>query len=150
LGYPTKNSLKSWHREYEQRHDLAAGYARHPGFLQAMVRDRVVADDWLVAVDSNRYSVPFALIGKTVQVVREGGAWVIRHRGAGCGRTRCAGRTRAVERASRARTGCASAQRAAALLGAARIGDDGLPSCHSSNLRDTIVPCRTLHPSAAR
>ena len=82
LGYPTKNSLKSWHREYEQRHDLAAGYARHPGSLQAMVRDRVVADDWFVAVDSNRYSVPFALIGKTVQVVREGGAWVIRHRGA--------------------------------------------------------------------
>jgi len=26
--------------------------------------------------------VPFALIGKTVQVVRQGGSWVIRHRGA--------------------------------------------------------------------
>jgi hypothetical protein len=24
--------------------------------------------------------VPFALIGKTVQVVRQGGSWVIRHR----------------------------------------------------------------------
>jgi putative transposase len=22
LGYPTKNALKSWHREYEQGHDL--------------------------------------------------------------------------------------------------------------------------------
>jgi len=22
LGYPTKNSLKSWHREYEQCHDV--------------------------------------------------------------------------------------------------------------------------------
>ena len=56
--------------------------ASHASFLQAMVRDRVVADDWLVSIDGNRYSVPFVLIGKTVQVVREGGSWVIRHRGA--------------------------------------------------------------------
>ena len=35
----------------------------------------------LVAIDGNRYSVPFGLIGKTVQVVREGGSWLIRHRG---------------------------------------------------------------------
>jgi transposase len=69
--------------------DRFAGEARalvptagQPSFLQAMVRDRVVADDWLVAIDGNRYSVPFMLIGKTVQVVREGGSWVIRHRGA--------------------------------------------------------------------
>ena len=55
--------------------------AGHASFLQAMVRDRVVADDWLVSIDGNRYSVPFGLIGKTVQVVREGGSWVIRHRG---------------------------------------------------------------------
>ena len=27
LGYPTKNSLKGWFREYEQRLDLPAGYA---------------------------------------------------------------------------------------------------------------------------
>ncbi|WP_318770919.1 Mu transposase domain-containing protein [Tepidimonas sp.] len=56
--------------------------AGHPSFLQAMVRDRVVAADWLVSIDGNRYSVPFALIGKMVQVVRQGGSWVIRHRGA--------------------------------------------------------------------
>ena len=56
--------------------------AGHASFLQAMVRDRVVADDWLVSIDGNRYSVPFVLIGKTVQVVRVGGSWVIRHRGA--------------------------------------------------------------------
>jgi len=55
--------------------------ASQASFLQATVRDRVVADDWLVSIDSNRYSVPFGLIGKTVQVVREGGNWVIRHRG---------------------------------------------------------------------
>jgi transposase len=56
--------------------------AGHPSFLQAMIRERVVAEDWLVAIDGNRYSVPFALIGKVVQVVRQGGTWVIRHRGA--------------------------------------------------------------------
>lgn len=56
--------------------------AGQPSFLGAMVRDRVVADDWLVSIDGNRYSVPFGLIGKTVQVVRQGGNWVIRHRGA--------------------------------------------------------------------
>jgi len=55
--------------------------AGHASFLQAMVRERVVADDWLISIDANRYSVPFVLIGKTVQVVREGGQWVIRHRG---------------------------------------------------------------------
>lgn len=47
-----------------------------------MVRARVVAEDWLVAIDGNRYPVPFTLIGRTVQVVGEGGSWVIRHRGA--------------------------------------------------------------------
>ena len=52
-----------------------------PSFLQAMVRDRVVAEDWLISVEGNRYSVPFALIGKTVQVLRQGASWVIRHRG---------------------------------------------------------------------
>jgi transposase len=56
--------------------------AGQPSFLEAMVRERVVADDWLVAIDGNRYSVPFGLIGKTVQVVRQGGSWVIRHRAA--------------------------------------------------------------------
>lgn len=28
LGYPTKNALKSWCREFEERHDLPKGYAR--------------------------------------------------------------------------------------------------------------------------
>ena len=42
LGYPTKNSLKSWHQEYVQRHDLAAGYERAPKYSQAQppTRDR--------------------------------------------------------------------------------------------------------------
>ena len=28
LGYPTKNSLISWHRQHERDRDLPAGYAR--------------------------------------------------------------------------------------------------------------------------
>ena len=36
LGYPTKNALKGWHREYEQRLDLPVGSAgRGPKYLQA-------------------------------------------------------------------------------------------------------------------
>jgi putative transposase len=34
LGYPTKNALKSWYREFEQSHDLPAGYARRPRFTE--------------------------------------------------------------------------------------------------------------------
>lgn len=56
--------------------------AGQASFLQAMTRERVVATDWLVSIDSNRYSVPFRLIGRAVQVVREGGRWLIRHQGA--------------------------------------------------------------------
>ena len=36
LGYPTKNSLKGWYREYQQCLDLPVGYAgRAPKFSQA-------------------------------------------------------------------------------------------------------------------
>jgi transposase len=52
------------------------------GFLAAMPRPRVVASDWLVSIDTNRYSVPWRLIGATVEVLRVGGNWQIRHRGA--------------------------------------------------------------------
>ena len=35
LGYPTKNALKGWYREYQQRLDLPLGYARRePKFSQ--------------------------------------------------------------------------------------------------------------------
>lgn len=50
-------------------------------FLDALIRERVVAEDWLVAIDSNRYSVPCRLIGKRVQVVRAGAQWQIHHGG---------------------------------------------------------------------
>lgn len=55
--------------------------AGHAGFLAAMPRRRVVASDWLVSIDTNRYSVPWRLIGATVEVVRVGHQWQIRHRG---------------------------------------------------------------------
>lgn len=41
LGYPTKNALKTWYREYEQRHDLQAGYMRLPRYSQAQ-KERAV------------------------------------------------------------------------------------------------------------
>lgn len=56
--------------------------AGRAGFLAAMPRSRVVASDWLVSIDANRYSVPWRLIGATVEVLRVGGHWQIRHRGA--------------------------------------------------------------------
>ena len=34
LGYPTKNALKSWYREYERRLDLPTAYAREPMYSQ--------------------------------------------------------------------------------------------------------------------
>ncbi|MEM5299758.1 transposase, partial [Burkholderia sp. JPY481] len=43
LGYPTKNSLKAWRREYEQCNDLRAGYVRS--------RPRYSAEQKKVAVD---------------------------------------------------------------------------------------------------
>lgn len=35
LGYPTKNALKTWYREYQQSHELRAGYTRPAKFSQA-------------------------------------------------------------------------------------------------------------------
>ncbi len=35
LGYPTKNALKIWYCEYEQRLDLPVGYIRQPRYSQA-------------------------------------------------------------------------------------------------------------------
>lgn len=52
-----------------------------PSFrLEAKV-ERVVADDYLVAYRTNRYSVPFRLIGKRVEVLCRGQSVEIYHRG---------------------------------------------------------------------
>jgi transposase len=52
-----------------------------PSFrLEAPLR-RLVAEDWLVSVDTNRYSVPFALIGQGLEVQRRAGILRFLHRG---------------------------------------------------------------------
>jgi transposase len=42
---------------------------------------RVVASDYLISFETNRYSVPFTLIGQTVEVHRQGEVLAIFHRG---------------------------------------------------------------------
>jgi len=76
-GTTHEQPIERYAREREQ---LTPSGGR-ASFLQAMRRERVVADDWLVTIDTNRYSVPFALIGRAVEVVRVGGQWQISHRG---------------------------------------------------------------------
>lgn len=41
MGYPTKNALKPWYREYEQNHELRAGCTRPTKFSQEQ-KDRAV------------------------------------------------------------------------------------------------------------
>lgn len=41
LGYPTKNALKAWYREHEERDNLPAGYTRRSKFSQAQ-KERAV------------------------------------------------------------------------------------------------------------
>jgi hypothetical protein len=55
--------------------------AGRPGYKLEARFTRIVADDCLVSLDTNRYSVPFALIGHTVEVERRDGRVRIHHRG---------------------------------------------------------------------
>jgi len=41
LGYPTKNALKTWYREFEQRHELRSSYKRPAKFSQAQKEQAV-------------------------------------------------------------------------------------------------------------
>jgi transposase len=52
-----------------------------PGFRLEVRQPRRVAEDYLVSFESNRYSVPFTLIGQTVEVLRRHGRLAISHRG---------------------------------------------------------------------
>jgi transposase len=65
--------------QQEQPHLLPLGQQTHFA-LEARVQ-RVVADDYLVSFETNRYSVPFTLIGQTVELERRGALLVIWHRG---------------------------------------------------------------------
>jgi transposase len=55
--------------------------AGQPAFRLEASQPRRVADDYLVSFETNRYSVPFRLIGQTVEVTRRGGRLQITHRG---------------------------------------------------------------------
>ena len=54
--------------------------AIQPSFRLAARVTRIVADDYLVSFDTNRYSVPFTLIGQTVEVQRRDGHVEVFHR----------------------------------------------------------------------
>ena len=45
LGYPTKNALKGWYREHEQRGDLAKGFHRAPKY--SMAQQQAAVDHFL-------------------------------------------------------------------------------------------------------
>ena len=53
----------------------------HPSFLTDVRLSRLVATDYLVTFDTNRYSVPFHLIGQAVEVESKTEAIHIYHRG---------------------------------------------------------------------
>ena len=45
LGFPTKNALKGWYRQYERRGDLARGFHRRPKY--SMEQQRAAVDHFL-------------------------------------------------------------------------------------------------------
>ena len=63
----------------ERSHLIATG--GQPGFRLEASQPRRVAEDYLVSFETNRYSVPFTLIGQTVEVTRRGGRLHIAHGG---------------------------------------------------------------------
>lgn len=66
--------------ERERRHLLPTH--RQPSFLTDARVSRIVAQDWLVSFRTNRYSVPYRLIGATVEVQARDGVVRITHRDA--------------------------------------------------------------------
>ncbi|WP_313331231.1 IS3 family transposase [Comamonas sp.] len=62
LGYPTKNALKGWYREYQQRFDLPAGYAdRKPKFSQEQKKaaiEQYLAHDRCIAATIRALGYP--------------------------------------------------------------------------------------------
>jgi hypothetical protein len=65
---------------FERERGELIAVAGQPRFALARSVSRIVAEDWLVSFEANRYSVAFRLIGQTVSAKREG-AWLrIRHR----------------------------------------------------------------------
>ncbi|MGH8251710.1 MAG: IS21 family transposase [Steroidobacteraceae bacterium] len=65
---------------FEQERGALIPTRGQPSFALAGRRSRIVASDYLVSFETHRYSVPFTLIGQTVEVERQGGHLVIFHR----------------------------------------------------------------------
>jgi Mu transposase, C-terminal domain len=63
----------------EQRHLMPT--AGHPSFRLEARKPRIVAEDYLVSFETNRYSVPFTLVGQSVEVLRRQGRLQIFHSG---------------------------------------------------------------------
>ncbi len=63
----------------ERVHLVATSH--QPAFQLEATYPRVVADNFLVSLDTNRYSVPFRLIGQTVEVKRCEGRTLICYHG---------------------------------------------------------------------
>jgi transposase len=66
---------------FTRERDTLIPLASRPSFQLDAPRSRIVADDYLVSIDTNRYSVPFQLIGRVVEVVRRDDEIRILHRG---------------------------------------------------------------------
>ena len=66
---------------FAQEQPVLLPTTRQPSFRLEAPLARIVADDWLVSVDTNRYSVPFMLIGQPVEIHRRNGRLRILHRG---------------------------------------------------------------------
>jgi len=67
-------------RFVQERHQLIATGGQ-PGFRLEASQPRRVAEDYLVSFETIRYSVPFTLIGQTVEITRRGGRLHIAHGG---------------------------------------------------------------------
>jgi len=66
---------------FSQERDHLIVTAAQPSFRVGMPSIRIVADDYLVSFRTNRYSVPFRLIGQEVEVLTREGQLQIRHKG---------------------------------------------------------------------
>jgi transposase len=66
---------------FEREKDLLRPLGNHPSYLKVWREDRTVPTDCRVNVDTNRYSVPHAFIGQTVEVVVEADLLQVQWRG---------------------------------------------------------------------
>lgn len=67
---------------FERERGSLIATAGQPSFNHEVRATRIVADDYLVSYQTNRYSVPFTLIGQSVEVLRRGELLHIYHRDA--------------------------------------------------------------------